>query len=255
MATHLEDLVIEEVSLVEDPANEDARVVIMKARTDDQDPAGGSPVNPMELMNMNLEAIQEALDSAEQRVTTVEKQLVDKDAELATLREQLKAKEDEIARLTAAAAPAPTEEEVMKSLPEPVRKQLERAKELEVTVAKMQAEAEEREAVEKARKDGLPQPDKLGPALLRVAKNRTTEDDVKLIEGAIKAAASVGGATAAIFKSFGSAAGNAPADGMQTLVAKAREKQTANPKLTQEQAIDAVLREHPDLYTAATGRA
>lgn len=306
MPAELTDMTIEEISLVDDPANEQARVLIVKAKKsdykkeddaendddEDDDPVemdkaeadglrrlkeaveklapelvramvGGEPINPdaaseaaasiMEY-NMDIEALSKALGEAESKLETLEKRAEEAEAALAERDEIIKAKDSEIADLRKAAGDdgkwEPSEEEVIKSLPESIRQRLEAAKVAEQELAKARAEGEEREAIAKAKELGVGKPEELGPLLLRVAKGKTTEDDAKALEGLIKALKeqTVAGA---LFRSFGSTEA-VDGDPETLLKAKADEIKKANPSLSFEQAYDKAMTENPALYAAYT---
>lgn len=299
MPADLTEMTIEEISLVDDPANEQARVLIVKAKDkpepDDEDEdeddleemdkaeaaglrrlkeavekiapelvramVGGEPINPeaagsaaasiMEF-NMDIEALSKALGEAESRLETLEKRAEEAEAALAERDEVIKAKDGEIADLKKVkeADQEPSEEEVLKSLPESIRKRLEAAKVAEEELAKARAEGEEREAIAKAKDLGVGKPEEVGPLMLRIAKGKSTEDDAKALEGLLKGLKEQT-VTGALFKSFGSAAA-VEGDPETLLKAKAEEIKKANPALTFEQAYDKAMTENPSLYNAYT---
>lgn len=286
-------LTVDEISLVDDPANPAALVTIIKARNgfkpcpDCKDEAAckakgfcatakadtadvvkrvrsaltemapaivdralaGLPADPtaaalasaiIKEHTMDLEQLSKALDDATKSIETVKaenEKLAKRNAELEA--EIKKAKE-----------PPPSEDDVMKSLPEAVRKRLEAAEKsalaLEAEVTKIRTEREESEAIAKAKGLGIGDAAKLGPALLRIAKGKSTADDAKLIEETLTSAARTSNVSP-LFKSVGSGAG---ADGNPEAVldAKATEIQKANPKLTYAQAYDQALTANPELY-------
>lgn len=326
MANELTDMEITEISLVDEPANSDARVVIVKAKSgfkpcdDCKDPKGcmakgkcavkksmdgdeddmdeeddmeeeaagrmkksAAPISPARIAGailtaitelspqivekalaegfsanrdaagmaeeiiketiMDMTALSKALEEAEAKMEALEKRA--SDAETA-----LKEANDTIAKAKAAEPAAePSEEEVLKSLPEAIRKRLEKAKEDEATIAKMAAEAEEKEAVEKARSMKVAEPEKIGPMLLRIAKGKSTAEDAKAIEAILKQNAAII-EKAPIFKSIGTAAA-VEGDPEEILKAKAAEIQTASEgKLTYAQAYDEALKRNPSIYDA-----
>ena len=325
MANELTDMEITEISLVDEPANNDARVVIVKAKSgfkpcdDCKDPKGcmakgkcavtksmdgdeddmdeeddmeeakgrmkksAAPISAAKVAGAILTAItelspqivekalaegfsanSEAADMAEEIIketimdmTTLSKALEEAEAKMEALEKRasdaetaLKEANDTIAKAKAAEPAAePSEEEVLKSLPEAIRKRLEKAKEDEATIAKMAAEAEEKEAIEKARSMKVSEPEKIGPMLLRIAKGKSTADDAKAIEAILKQNAAII-EKAPIFKSIGTAAA-VEGDPEEILKAKATEIQNASEgKLTYAQAYDEALKRNPSIYDA-----
>lgn len=325
MANELTDMEITEISLVDEPANDDARVVIVKAKSgfkpcdDCKDPKGcmakgkcavmksmdgdeddmdeeddmeeakgrmkksAAPISPAKVAGAILTAITElspqivekalaegfsadsdAAGMAEEIIketimdmTTLSKALEEAEAKMEALEKRasnaetaLKEANDTIAKAKAAEPAAePSEEEVLKSLPEAIRKRLEKAKEDEATIAKMAADAEEKEAVEKARSMKVAQPEKVGPMLLRIAKGKSTADDAKVIEAILKQNAAII-EKAPIFKSIGTAAA-VEGDPEEILKAKAAEIQNASEgRMSFAQAYDEALKRNPSIYDA-----
>lgn len=310
--SELTDMEITEISLVDEPANDDARVVIVKAKSkppmdeeadpneaepdgDEDDaeeeaeakPKGkvkkGAPLSAAKVAGAILVAINElspqivekalaegfsanpeAADMAEEiiketimDITQLSKALEDAEAKMEALEKRasdaeaaLKDANDTIEKAKAAATPEePNEEEVLKSLPEPIRKRLEKAKEDEATIAKMAAEAEEKAAIAKARDLKVAEPEKIGPMLLRIAKGKSTDDDVKVIETLLKQNAAIS-SMSPLFRSIGSAAA-VEGDPEEILKAKAAEIQkNSDGKMTNAQAYDEALKQNPSLYDA-----
>lgn len=308
----LTDMEITEISLVDEPANDDARVVIVKAKSkppmdeeadpneaepdgdeDDAEEAAeakpkgkvkkAAPLSAAKVAGAILVAINElspqivekalaegfsanpeAADMAEEiiketimDITQLSKALEDAEAKMEALEKRasdaetaLKDANDTIEKAKAAATPEePNEEEILKSLPEPIRKRLEKAKEDEATIAKMAADAEEKAAIAKARDLKVPEPEKIGPMLLRIAKGKSTEDDVKVIETLLKQNAAIS-SMSPLFKSIGSAAA-VEGDPEEILKAKAAEIQkNSDGKMTNAQAYDEALKQNPSLYDA-----
>lgn len=307
----LTDMEITEISLVDDPANDDAKVVIVKAKGKDKDgaefkvckectgslaplckgkgkcmdaedgkirkaheasilkylpgvlselapeilakaaTAGGVPADSAAATDaavtfqefvMDLEQLQKSLENAEAQFTVLEKRATDAEA-------LIKAKDEQIAALTEQVEKAKAggeggdDEEILKSLPEPIRKRIEaseqRAKEATEAVEKMQAAAEESEAIAKARTLGVGDPKVVGPLMVRVAKGKTTKEDVVALETLLKAA---GAQSKRLFSVAGSG-DDGTTDPQEILKAKAIERQKAKPSLTYEQAYAEVLDE------------
>jgi len=192
---------------------------------------------------MDITQLSKALEDAETKMEALEKRA-------STAEEALKVANDTIAKAKdEVKTEEPSEEEVLKSLPESVRKRLEKAKEDEATIAKMAAEAEEKAAIAKARELKVAEPEKVGPMLLRVAKGKSTADDAKVIETLLRQHAAIS-AVSPLFKSIGSAVA-VEGDPEELLKAKAVEIQKASEgKMTYAQAYDDALKQNPALYEA-----
>jgi small-conductance mechanosensitive channel len=306
----ISDMEITEISLVDEPANDDARVVIVKAKggfkpcadcsdaegcmkkgscASDKDGDEGkmkkaaAPLSAARVAGAILTAITElspqivekalaegfsahpeAADMAEEiiketvmDITQLSKALEQAEADMEALTKRatdaetaLKVANETIAKAKAEEKPAePTEEEILKSLPESVRKRLEKAKEDEVALAKMAEAAEEKEAIDKARAMKVAEPEKIGALLLRIAKGKTTAEDAKAIEAVLKQNAAII-EKAPLFKSIGTAAA-VEGDPEEILKAKANEIQTASEgKMTFAQAYDEALKRNPTVYEA-----
>ncbi len=297
MAQDLSEMTIEEISLVDDPANEQARVLIVKAKggkaakSEDEDEeeeqpsaeevgvamrlkkaleeiapdvvhavVGGEPINPeaageaaasLKEYVMDIEALSKALEDAEARLETLEKRATEAEAALADANEIIKTRDAEleaVSKSSEEAEAAPSEEEVIKSLPESIRKRLEEADKATEELAKAKAKAEEDEAVAKAASLGVGKADELGPVLLRVRKGMTTEADAGVIENLLKSLAEVS-VKSLLFKSMGSDAA-VDGDPEAMLKAKADEIKKAKPELTDAQAYAKATEENPHLYNA-----
>lgn len=275
MAQKLTDMIIDEISLVDDPANEQARVVITKARAAREGQTGSEGISgefdpasadQLQEFQMDMENLAKALEDAEAKLDTLEKRTSDAEAALADATEVIKAKDAEIAELQkgykgkadkSADADADDEDEdedkkVMKSLPEPVRKRLEdfekRAAEAEVALAKMRDEKDTAEAIAKAKTLNFGKAEEIGPLLMRVSKGTTTQADAEALERLFKAAGEQGKVTH-LFKSIGSDTA-VDGDPEVLLKAKADEIRKANSGMTYEQAYAQAMDTNPSLYNA-----
>lgn len=263
MTKHLSEMTIDEISLVEEGANGEARVVIFKSKFDPQGQSapGGPPGNSdaaaladqLKEHDMDIESLSKALEDAEAKLAALETRTTDAEAALEDANTIVKAKDAEIADLISKQVVAePTTEDVVKSLPESVRKMLEdaqsKAKAADEAVAKMRAETESAEAIAKAREIGIGNPDEIGPVLLRVAKGMTTESDVAVIEGVLKAA-SAQTKTSSLYKAYGTAEA-VDGDPETMLKSKADEIARADKSLTAEQAYAKAMDANPALYNA-----
>ena len=273
MAQKLTDMIIDEISIVDDPANEQARVVItkMKAAPEGQTGSEGlsgeidtASADQIKEFQMDMENLAKALEDAEAKLETLEKRTSDAESALADATEVIKAKEAEIAELQKGYAAKANksddndeddqdeEKKVMKSLPDSIKKRLEsfekRAAEAEATLAKMRDEKDTADAIAKAKSLNFGKAEEVGPLLMRVNKGLTTAADAELLERLFKAAGEQGKVTH-LFKSVGS---DVAVDGDPEVLikAKAGEIQKANNGMTFEQAYAKAMEENPSLYNA-----
>jgi hypothetical protein len=297
MANDLRDMEILEVSLVDEPANADARVVLVKAAygsfkpcADCADPAkcakagkcagadkAGKPVKKAtsaqegagqamgegdsstqdaamaaihEEYKMDIESLSKSLDDAEKKLDTLAKRAEDAESALVEANEIIKSKDDEIVALQKSAAPA-SEEDVLKAMDPGIRalvtKARDDAKAATEALAKMQADADEAQAIAKAREIGIGDPALIGPLLMRVRKGATTTADADALEGLMKALAAAD-KTSTLFKSLG-ASGDVSNDPEEVLKAKATEIAEAE-KIDFAAAYAKALERNPSLYTA-----
>jgi colicin import membrane protein len=285
----ISDMDINEISLVDEPANDDAKVVIVKSKSKEhtmkptEAQVAGAILAAMtdlsaeivkrasEQFSDNPEAATMAESIIKETVMDIEKMakaLENAEAEISTLTKRaetaeaaLKAKDDEIAKMKdGGKSQAEKDEEILKSLPESIRKRLEsadaevaKAKAAEAEAiekaAKLAAEREETEAIEKARGLKVADPEKVGKLLVRVAKGKTTADDVKEIEEILKRDAAL--TSSPMFRVIGKSKA-VEGDPEAILKSKAEEIQKAKPSLTYAQAYDQALKENPEVYEAYT---
>lgn len=316
MASLLTDMQIDEISLVDDGANEGARVAIVKAKggkkppmdeeadpnetepdgdADDAKPApkgskskkipmakiAGAVLAAIEELSpeivekamaegfsadpdaaasaaaiiketvMDFQSLTKALEDAEAKLDALEKRAIDAEVALKDHETVIKAKDAEITSLKGATSEG--EDEIMKALPESIRKRIEtaetKAREAEEAIAKAKSDAEEREAIEKARALNVGDAEKVGKLLLRVSKGMTTADDAKDVEQLLKSAGEIA-ANSPLFKAIGSASA-VEGDPEEMLKAKAAEIQKGSDgKLTYAQAYSKALEQEPALYNA-----
>jgi hypothetical protein len=275
MARELFDLVINEISFVDDGANPFADV-IFKRRTEPsmEQPnpsliakalqgalkeltpmivekalaagfAAGSSELAAQIMKetvMDLEALTKSLEKAE---ADIAKANSERDDALAKLRER----DAEVAKLKGGKS---EEDDVLKGLPAAARELIEKSREqaaaATAAVAKMIAEREQEASIAKAKEIGFGDPSKIGPLLHRVEKGMTTADDAKTLAELFKSAATVE-KSSPLFKSLGSRA-NSDADPEEVLAQKAKDIRAATPTLSKEEAYTKALEENPDLYAA-----
>lgn len=287
MARELFDMEITEISLVDEPANDDARVVIVKSKSKEP---GVKEISMSEIAKslqgalaelspqivekaiaegfsananaaaiaeailketvMDLEKLSKALEEAEAKIEEVEKKAADLEALVAEKDDLLKSKDAEIAKAKGGTGDS-DEDAFIKSLPESVRKRIEKseadAKAASDLVEKMRSEREEQEAIAKARTLGVGDATKVGPLLVRIAKGKTTEADATEIETLLKQASAIQ-SKSPLFKSLGSSVA-VDGDPEALLKAKAEEIQKANSGMSYAAAYDRALNENPQLYS------
>ena len=272
MATELTDMVIDEISLVDDPANEQARVAIVKARGgaapesdvtgalarikkafEDIAPAlaqtlaeglsaneaAATAATALKEYGMDIESLSKALEDAEAKLTALSKRADQAEAGILDAEKVIKAKDEEITKLQAAApavdAPA-SDEEVLKGLPESIRKRLEASEAAalaaETAVTKMRDETERNEAIVKAKSLKVGDPEVVGPLLLRVAKGKTTAEDAATLERVFKAVGEQSAAGDRLFRAVGADGSNAADAGDPEQVLKAKADEIRKAKPT-----------------------
>lgn len=285
MPQKLTDMIIDEISLVDDGANQHADVVIVKAKSAPEGRTGSEGISDdidtasadqLKEFQMDMENLAKALEDAEAKLETLEKRTSDAEAALADATEVIKAKEAEIEELqkgmaykgdkmdaekgkAKAAKNADGDEDdededkkVMKSLPESIKKRLEdfekRAAEAEVALAKMRDEKDTADAIAKAKTLNFGKAEEIGPLLMRVTKGSTTAADAETLERLFKAAGEQSKVTH-LFRSVGS---DTAVDGDPEVLmkAKAEEIRKANTSMTFEQAYAKAMEENPSLYNA-----
>lgn len=284
MPQMLSDMSIDEISLVDDPANESARVLIVKSKNkykkieddemapeeemdtesddDDEEMENSDKGHPKKMKKANYQSLKEsgvmsienltkALEDAESRLNELSQRVEQADESLEEANAVIKAKDEEIAKLRGGSEGA-GEEDILKSLPESIRKRLVQAeadaKAAAEEVAKMNAAKEEAEAIAKAREIGVGDPEQMGPLLMRVAKGMSTAEDAAALETLLKSIAEVG-ATSALFKSIGTASAS-EGDPEVMLKSKAEEIQKGHPGMSFEAAYTKAMEENPSLYSA-----
>lgn len=280
--TALSHVSVDEISVVDDGANPEAKVLIIKnksgaaaghkackgCKTPDEcmkkgkcsEPDGDEQMKKAlaaisAVMSgdngddtMNLDELTDALEKAKTALDTAAADIAKRDERIAALEADIaKAKKPEDK------GEDKGEDDVLKALPEAIRKRLvdaeESAKAATAVVQKMQAEREVAEAIVKAKSAGMVEPDVTGPILHRVAKGCTTAADATELERVLKAAAAQAKAGGVIFKSIGAAGGDGGDDGDPEALLKAKAKEiAAAEKISIEKAYSLALERNPDLY-------
>lgn len=238
---------IDEVSLVDLPANAGATVVLMKRGT--QAPDGAAPETDDEDQDMakTLEELAKALEDANDEIITLKKRAETAEAEAETLRKS-KSQAPDKADTKQGSEP----EDVLKALPEPLRKQFRDLqasnKQMAETLAKQQEAAETQEWIAKAASlDNLPaKSDDLGPLLRRVAKGMTTSEDADVLMKALTAANAM---AAPMMREAGKTVAKAGSAEDQLYQRAAERVEKSNGTLTKAQAVNAILSEDKDLYS------
>lgn len=190
----LTGIVIKELSLVDTPANEAARVSIWK-RADSA--ALAASLNKQGDEIMDLDAVSKSLEVAEAKLGELTKRADEADATIKRLSDENAVLKTDLEKAKAEAEAKDkcdkTPEELAKSdLPENVRKAVEslekRAAEAEEKLAKAEAQAEQAEFIKKAGGySNVPfKAEDIGGLLMRVAKGMTTAADAKTLEGILK---------------------------------------------------------------------
>ena len=243
----LKDVQIDEISLVDAPANAGATILIYK-RDDSTMTADATPAP--EIVTKNDD------DALQEQLSTLSKSLADLAAENQRLTDEnttLNATRGlwEVAKRDVP-QPMPTED-ILKNLPEPVAKALadiqKRADDAEALVKRLTDQAEESAYIAKAASyAAIPvAAETLGPLLLRVRKGMSTSADADELERLLAAAntAMEGVITGPVGKSADKAKGGTA---MDRLNAAADAIRTQEPTITTAQAITNAMALHPDIY-------
>lgn len=211
------------------------------------------PASEIEKMDKELEA---QLAAMEGEFAELKKSLDARDAAVAAAEAQVQALTAELAKAKAAPqTPEAIEKAMLDAMPAPAREAFVQTRTL---LAKAQADLEaaqiQREtetAIGKAKGYGYGDPNTIGPLMLRVAKGKTTAEDVATIETLLTGAGALVGKS----KVFGMIGSAAPVVGSpeDVLKAKTEEIRKAKPELTDAQAYVLALEQNPDLYAQAAG--
>lgn len=279
MPKQLSDIELDEVSVCAEPANEDAVVVIVKAKSNNHDTE--LPMPPIDDERVEdaadeLEAGAEDFDDETLEAVAGEMAELDEAGELvpafAAMLAGLEEAGETITKMAAAYEDIEGEHEELKKsaslLVSKVEKmakggdqeatdlvsilkssmggaELDPAVERRVAALEIVAKAaEEKEAVEKARAIGAGKPEELAPVLVRLRKANAKDADY--IEGLLKTqAAAIRKSNA--FKTLG-ASDPAPSSAIAKASLAAEEIRKAAPSLSKQQALARVFEENPDLY-------
>lgn len=235
-------LEIDEISLVDDGANQHAKVVLAKRR------------QPQQGNQMDLENLMKSLQAAETRQTELESQLEAYATEITKLKAEKATLVEDLAKAKSSPGltPEQEEEEFLKGLPESVRNRMvadrEKSAALELELAKLRDAAEADVYVAKAKALELPKPAETGAVLLRIAKGKTTAEDLALVEQLLKGKNAVESASVLLSKSLGVPEGVDAGDVNAVVENLAKAKQKATPGLSEAEAIAKVYDENPGLY-------
>lgn len=267
MTAILKDLTIDEVSLVDEPANAAARVCLYK-RADGEPEAVeksltcakcglklsgpiphdgkcvkcGTPYPEEDEEKKEAAAAPQKEDDMNEELTAQIEKLTADLATITTERDALKARVDAIDN-----APEAVEKRAMAALPESVRKRLEDA---ETEVRKMREDRETAVAIAKAKEMG--QPESFGPILKRLSCNQATSDDLAELERVLKAQKEQiekGGLFSTIGRD-GNESDMRDDDPRQEVVKRAHALMSKEPGLDFAGAQERLFRENPDLYEA-----
>jgi regulator of replication initiation timing len=273
---NITSFVMKEISLVPEGDNPEAHVLIAKRRA----PGGGDATAKLDIIIKSLEAsvadgntdaagAVEFLKEMGGTMTDIEKQLAEitkqleklagdnteLTAEIAKLKGEITGKDGEIAKLKGEAAAAGTDEDVLKNIADPatramVEKSLNAAAVATAALNKMRDEAEAAGFITKAKATGIGDAEALGGLMQRIAKGTTTDADVGVLEGVLKAA---GEREKALFRPIGQngskivkTVGGGEAEGLLQAAADAIHK--AKPNITKEQAYSEAMDANPALY-------
>jgi chromosome segregation ATPase len=259
----LSQLEINEISLVDAPANPGSEVLLFKRDSDTEVPimadvektVGETPATPDAPDRGVVDAL---IAKSEERMDQLSQDLVEKSEVISRLEAENQSLREQIENAASVEKRAPEDdslESVLKQAPEAVQKALESLTE---RVAKAEAETrqyaeqiEKREWIAKAEPfvKSLPtSAETLGGLLQRVAKGMTTTEDAAELErvfAAVNSAAMQGGVH--LFKSLGRDSAE-PTSAKAKIEMLAEDIQKSASGITPEQATAKVLAQHPELY-------
>lgn len=268
MATRLKKLRLTELSLVDNPANADAVVMLTKRYEEPEDIQKDDDLDDDDLEDEEFDdeemvdgAADDAADDEDEGEDDLDDDAADDeetedeggdddDSDGESVGEDDNASTTSEDGMTKSMSGQPqTEEEILKSLPESVRKRLEDAeavaKAASEAVAKLNEEKAQAEAVTLAKSylgKASGDADVLG-TLLRKASDEEKAEIAKLLK-AHNAALSA----AQVFTAVGDT--GSETDEVAQLNKRATEIRKSNPKITPEQAIAMALEENPDAYVS-----
>lgn len=257
MAKRLSGMKISEISLVDHPANKDARVEIVKRAGQ---PTTEGPMDPEELEDAinsiededtrnliagafetlaeELEESEGAIEKASEAMEIADEAITKSEARVAELEGEITKRDERIAKMANGEA-VDDDEAIFKGMtPE--------AKTRFIALEAVNKKAEEETAIEKARKLGVGDPAKLGPALARIAKGKGTADDAALIESTLTMAGTAikkGG----LFTTVGSTGGDS-ATALAKLNARAEDIRKSDAKMTAADAFTKACEQDPAAY-------
>lgn len=259
MAKHLKNLRIFTIGSVDHPCNQAAKVALVKRHDPDINRSKGKeefivPFSEEVLKSLpgtvqaEILKLQQQADLAAQLTTQVQQLTTDN----GNLTKRVKELEDANEVLEKKLNP-PSEEELLKSLPESLRKMFEDAKKI----------ADDAQAVAKAEKDArlnaefiskakelnslTVDPEAFGPLLKRASEVMAAADFEALMQ--VFKAADAQLKEAGLFKEHGRNSDGGGGDVLKRAQALADELKKNNPTLTIEQALTKVWEQNPDLYS------
>lgn len=255
----LKDLVVEEVSLVDSPANPEAHVLIYKrdVEKDGKCPDCGAQMEMGKCPSCGYEA-QKAAEEAEEKEHMADAQKLQAELDAAK-----KLAEENAAKATAAEAkaaelqkkldalentPEAVEKRKLEAMPESVRKEFSAMKE---EIAKAREEKAEAEAIAKAKADFSNLPGKAEDIakIYRKATSGLTAEEKAEFDKTLKSASEALKSNLFVERGRG---GAAPVSGSPEaqMEVKIDELRKANPKLSYAEAALQVAKAHPEIYEA-----
>jgi len=188
----LRNLILDEISLVDVPANPGAQVLLFKRDTSKEQDMPDDAIKGLTPEQLETVDKAEKLLKAHDDLSTKFEKL---EEEREFLKTELQKASDRLKELEKAAAENDDDDEVVKvELPEAVRKQIEateqESSELKKRIEKMEEEKRTSEYIAKAEiLKNLPLVAKeFGPVLMRVALNKSTDEDIEALEKVLTAA-------------------------------------------------------------------
>ncbi len=239
LVSKLKDLLIDRVDLVTEGANQDAHIVLYKAKEQDTK----NNIEKKGVEGMTLEDIMKKLDEKEQKVVTgLTKKIDELSEKVETLEKANEVKE----------SPESKEDEIIEKADDKVKDYIQKQKEETIRVNKelndLKEEITKGKFIDKVKKyENLSMDvEKMGIALMKI--EGFDKDIAKMIEETLEKSDKLV-AESGVFKEQGSSQSDTSDGTAIDSIEKAQiEVKKANPELTNEQAFVEAMRKNPELY-------
>lgn len=281
MARRIKKLKLDELSLVDDGANDGARVLVVKRRAQDHNARQHSTDDDLaarlaiiekaidrgnsaeldalraalaEKSQMDLNEMHAALTTATARIDSLTGEVRKRDDQIALLTKSLtdataavEAAREETAVLKAKVDPKGAEEDILKSLPPAARALVEATRSQAAMIEKRAGEIERAERIAKAKEDGIQKPDEIADLISKIAKGVAGQAEADAVYAILKGN-SAALRDAALFRPVGSSGATATTGAMGEIATRVAKLRSEKPTMSEAVAMDAVLSADPGLY-------